>query len=361
MRRWMAALAACWLLALAGVATAETSLTCFPEDEPPQELLDTAMAVAQGDTVVTLTFGGDCTLGGEGAGARRFAKLIGENGDAYPFANLLPLFSRDDLTLVNLEGVLSDRTLSKVHKKFNFIGATAYTRLLTAGGVECVTLANNHALDYGRAGKRDTEAALTAAGIAWCDGATLAVLDKDGVRIGFTGSSMAMDEARYAAQVATLKELGCTAIVHVMHAGQEYVSQPTGTQRRIAAVAAQAGAALVVGHHPHIVQGLEQLGNTVVAYSLGNCVFGGNTTPSDEDAYLLQATLHFTDGVLVTSQMTLWPIRITSASSGNNYQPVLLAGEDAARVIDRIQRVSGMALAPFVDGQGAVQPEIDWR
>lgn len=361
MRRWMAMLAACWLLALAGVASAKTTVICFPEDDPPQELLDTAMAVVQGNTVMTLTFGGDCTLGGDGAGARRFARLIEENGDAYPFANLLPLFSWDDLTLVNLEGVLSDRILTKVDKEFNFIGATAYTSLLTLGGVECVTLANNHALDYGQAGKRDTEAALTDAGIAWCDDTTLAVLDKDGVRIGFTGSAMGIDEARYASQVATLRELGCTAIVHVMHAGQEYVSQPTGTQRRIATVAARAGAALVVGHHPHVVQGVEQLDNTTVAYSLGNCVFGGNSSPSDEDAYLLQATFRFTDGVLVTSQITLWPIRITSAGSGNNYQPVLLTGADAARVMDRIQQVSGLELTPFKDGQGAVQPEIDWR
>lgn len=360
MRRWLTALAACWLLALTGAA-AEVTITCFPDDDPPQELLDTAMAVVQGDAVVTLTFGGDCTLGGDGAGARRFARLMEENGDAYPFANLLPLFRQDDLTLVNLEGVLSDRILGKADKAFNFRGASDYVNLLTLGSVECVTLANNHALDYGAAGKRDTEAALTAAGIAWCDADTLAVLDKDGVRVGFTGSSMHMDETRYADQVATLRALGCTAIVHVMHAGQEYVTQPTGTQRRIAAVASQAGAALVVGHHPHVAQGLEQLGNTVIAYSLGNCVFGGNSSPSDEDAYLLQATLHFTDGALVKSQITLWPIRITSASGGNNYQPVLLTGAEAARVMAKIQRVSEMALTPFEDGQGAAQPEIDWR
>ena len=115
---------------------------------------------------VRITFLGDCTLGGESPSRYRtidFAARIAENGMAFPFRELVRLTADDDLTVANLEGVLSDRKLSKVKKKYNFIGPSAYTEVLTLGSVECVTLANNHSHDYGDPGYRDTKAALEAA------------------------------------------------------------------------------------------------------------------------------------------------------------------------------------------------------
>lgn len=360
MRRALATLTAAllWL----GAASAETKLFTFAYDEPPEALTATAMTVVEGETDVTITFGGDCTLGGEtGGGARRFADIVTEKGNAYPFENLYPLFSADDLTLVNLEGVLSNQKLDKVKKEFNFKGKSAYTAILSQGGVEAVTLANNHAMDYGETGKADTIAALTAADIGYCDETTVMVLEKDGVRVGITASVMGLNRERFLKQVEALRNLGCAAILHVMHMGVEYADTLTDAQTATAKYLAENGVALVVGHHPHVVQGVDVIGNTTVAYSLGNCVFGGNTDPRDYDAVLLGATLRFAEGQLTGTRITLWPIRVSCEKNRNDYRPVLLSGEDAQRVMDKIQATSGIALVPFVNGQGAVQAEIDWR
>ena len=341
---------------------AAATVYTFPYDEPPKALTDTVMAVVEGETDVRLTFGGDCTLGGEASGsAKRFARFIAAEGYAYPFANLRPLFAADDLTLVNLEGVLSERDLPRVRKQYNFKGATGYTAILTEGSVECVSLANNHALDYGAAGKRDTVAALTAAGLAFVDDTYVTVLEKDGVRVGFTGSGLQLNRDRFLAQAKALRDLGCGALVHVMHTGVEYADAPTAGQIATARFLSENGVALVVGHHPHVAQGLATFGRTLVAYSLGNCVFGGNTDPRDYDAYVLGATLRFTDGIAERLDATAWPIRVSGAKRNNDYQPMLLTGKEAERVFRKILASSGANAAPITMGDGALQAGLDLR
>ncbi|MCE5343975.1 MAG: CapA family protein [Eubacteriales bacterium] len=359
MKRALAVLTAL-LLPFSG-AVAETRVTTFAYTDPPAELTATAMAVVQGDTEITLTFGGDCTLGGEGAGGRRFERAVEAGGYAYPFAGLQTLLHTDDLTLVNLEGVLSDRTDGKADKQFTFAGKPAYAGILSLGSVECVTLNNNHVLDYGAAGKRDTLAALDAQGVAYCDDTYVTVLDKDGVRVGFTSSGLRFDEETFLAQAAALNNVGCVAIIHSMHMGEEYADTLTNAQQAAARFAAEHGAVLVVGHHPHVVQGMAIYDHTPVVFSLGNCVFGGNTDPKDYDACLLSATLRFTDGALKEERLTLWPISVSGSAGRNDYQPRFLAGEDAQRVIRKMQATSTIALAPYLEGTGAVQPEFDWR
>ena len=360
MKRWLAVLGA--LLLLAGGATAETRLFTFLYDQPPEALSETVMAVVEGNTDITLTFGGDCTLGGEASGgARRFAGVMKAQGYAYPLAGLVSLFAADDLTVVNLEGVLSDRKLTREKKQYNFKGAPAYTAILTQGSVECVTLANNHILDYGAAGRLDTIAALDTANIAYCDDRYVTVLEKDGVRIGFTGSGLSMNRARFLKQAQALRNLGCTALVHMMHTGEEYADTLTAGQTGTARFLAENGVTLVVGHHPHVTQGLAIIGHTTVAYSLGNCVFGGNTDPRDYDAYVLRAVIRFADSLPTASQVTVWPVRVSGAQNNNDYQPQLLAGDNAKRVMDKLQATSGFRLAPFEDGLGAVQPETILR
>jgi poly-gamma-glutamate synthesis protein (capsule biosynthesis protein) len=359
MKRALATLAA--LLLLVGVANAETKLYTFAYNNPPAALTDTAMSVGEGTAEITLTFAGDCTLGGEHAGRRRFNGYIAKNGFAYPFSALKALFSGDDLSMVNLEGVLSDSRDGKVAKQYNFIGSPEYAAILTQGSVECVTLANNHALDYGDVGKQDTIAALTQQGVAYCDDPYVTVLDKDGVRVGFTASSLQLNQKAFLRQVQALRAVGCAAIVHNMHMGEEYADTLTPAQEKAAKFLTDNGAALVIGHHPHVAQGLALYGKAYVAFSLGNCVFGGNSDPDDYDACLLQATLRFENGALSSEQVTLWPIRVSTAKNSNDYQPQLLEGADAQRVLAKMQATSAFPLKPFIDGEGAAQNEVNWR
>ena len=169
---------------------------------------------------VRITFLGDCTLGGESPSRYKtidFAARIAENGMGFPFRELIRLTADDDLTVANLEGVLSDRKLSKVKKKYNFIGPSAYTEILTLGSVECVTLANNHSHDYGDPGYKDTKSALESAGICWFGTDAPAIWQSDeGLRIGFLGVSGSLSGNRattYQQQAEKLRDAGCAAIM----------------------------------------------------------------------------------------------------------------------------------------------------
>ena len=304
---------------------------------------------------VTVTFLGDCTLGGE-EGTNGFARVLAQNDDAYPFRGLLKLTGSDDLTVANLEGVLSDRSLTKVSKKFNFKGPTAYTNILKQGSVECVTIANNHINDYGSAGQKDTKQALTAADIAYFGTDSVAVWQQNGLMIGFVGAYFSLNGSRlktYQKQVSLLKEAGCSAIITVMHAGKEHTIQTTRTQQDIAQKAAELGSCLVVGHHPHVVQGYQLVSGIPVAYSLGNCVFGGNAHPDDTDALALQVVLHFEEGELTGQELHFYPIAFSGKSGGNDYSPVLLSGSKADKVLKKMQDSTGYAMPAMTD-EGSV-------
>ena len=310
---------------------------------------------------IRITFLGDCTLGGEVPSRHRnldFAKRIADNGMEFPFRNLRRLTEGDDLTVANLEGVLSDRNLTKVKKKFNFIGPAAYTEVLTAGSVECVTLANNHSHDYGEPGYADTKKNLENAGICWFGTDAPAVWrSDDGLRIGFLGVSGSLSGARqrqYTQQAEKLRAYGCSAIITVMHAGEEYsYDPPDGYQRQILKQAVNVSD-LVIGHHPHVVQGYDVLDGVPVVYSLGNCVFGGNTYPKDFDALAVQAVFHFREGVPERIDLHFYPICVSSDSHYNNYSPRFLEGADAERVLKKLEKSTGKDPGPWSETEGAV-------
>ena len=311
---------------------------------------------------IRMTFLGDCTLGGEEKqqGSRlSFAGRIAENGMSFPFRELQKLTADDDLTVANLECVLSDRKLEKVEKEYNFIGPTDYTQILTEADIDCVTVANNHSHDYGEKGYADTKKALESAGVAWFGTDRAAVWRSDeGILIGFLGVSHSLAGSRYkqyAAQAEQLKQLGCAAIITVMHAGTEYSYEaPDSYQRQIAERAAESGSCLVVGHHPHVVQGYDILSGVPVVWSLGNCSFGGTTHAKDSDALVLQAVLAFEEDRLTRIDLHFYPISITSDERYNNYSPRFLDGEDAKRVLDKMKKSTGTDPGLWTEEQGAV-------
>ena len=310
---------------------------------------------------IRMTFLGDCTLGGESPSRNRsvdFAKRIQDNGMAFPFRELVRLTAADDLTVANLEGVLSDRDLTKEKKKFNFIGPTSYTEILNIGSVECVTLANNHSHDYGTPGYKDTKAALESAGVCWFGTDAPALWQSDeGLRIGFLGVSGSLSGNRakqYARQADQLKEAGCAAIITVMHAGTDYSYEPPdGFQKQITGLAVPVSD-LIIGHHPHVVQGYRVLDGVPVVYSLGNCVFGGNSYPKDFDALVVQAVLHFTEGEADRVDLHFWPINVSSDSHYNNYSPRFLTDQDAERVLEKMRKSTGEDPGAWEAQEGAV-------
>lgn len=332
----------------------------------PEEALarDDAWLVAEKTGTVTLTFLGDCTLGGErttAGSSRGYRKTVEKKGAEWPLGGVLRWTAADDVTLVNLEGVLTDRDLPAAQKEFTFRGPSSLTAVLTAGSAECVTLSNNHTLDYGERGLADTRAALERAGVAAVSFDTPLIWREGDFQAGFTASSGGLSEGAadlLREQIRMLRLAGCDIIVHSMHGGEEYQSAPTPRQRETARIAAEAGADLVIGHHPHIVQGWEEIAGVPVFYSLGNASFGGNTDPRDYDALLLQAEWRFSGGEREGLTLRLVPLSVSSTPARNDFRPTPLSGADAARVLDKMRRSAPGPVPDWDEASGAAVIEF---
>ena len=124
------------------------------------------------------------------------------------------------------------------------------------------------------------------------------------------------------------------------HWGSEYRNDFTGEQRSIGRAALRAGADIVIGHHPHIVQGVEAYEGSYILYSLGNLVFGGNVDPDDRDALAARLTFTVYEDHAEGMEMALVPLRLTELDKGTDYRPVLAQGDVAERIISRVLKRS---------------------
>jgi len=322
---------------------------------------------ASAQTVITLSFVGDCTLGGDESWMHMrhtFMRTVAEQGMAYPFAKVRHLLEADDLTVANLEGVLQDTSAGRQRdRRYNFRGPTAYTQILTLGSVEAVNLGNNHSGDFGKQGLLSTKAALTAAGIGFFIDEDVFLFEKDGVQIalmGFLARSYIAQKDTLPETIARLRAEGCQAVIVSLHAGRQYVSQHNSQQTELARHAIDSGADLVVGHHPHVVQGIELYKQRLILYSLGNFAYGGNRQPRTIEfpSVIAQVAMAFDEGGYVSQTLTLHPVHISGTRPRNNYQPHPVLGAEAQAVIDQIQGDTPFPLNPFVEGLGAAQQTV---
>lgn len=332
---------------------AQAASEAYPAVPVPGALAQT-VPLGEGETEVTLTFGGDAVIGTRETWWRRedgFPACLEKNGMAYPFSGLRDIFSADDMTFVNLECTLkANRDGEREDKMYRFRGLPAWTAVLTEGSIEQVNIANNHYIDYQAAGKRDTRRALQAAGIPFSGYTFTYIWEKDGHRIGFAGVRETMylrDKAIIAREVAGLREKGCEVVIYSCHWGVEYSPSHNETQLEMAQAAAAAGVDILVGTHPHVVQGVERMGDTAVLWSLGNLMFGGTIELSTFDAVLVQARLRFGGAGYRGCELTLIPILTSgrAAEGLNDFRPVPAEGADKARILALIQADSPEPIA----------------
>ncbi len=296
--------------------------------------------------VLTLTLGGDAVLGLRESYWKKdgtLADYLAANGSGWPFGGLQSLFSTDDMTFVNLECVLkADAAGERKDKPYRFRGLPEWAEALTAGSVEQVNIANNHYIDYQAKGKEATRAALDAAGVPYSGYSYTYIWEKDGRKIGFAGireTIWKQDKKRVGREIAALREAGCDVVIYSCHWGQEYSPLHNDTQTQLARMAAEAGADLIVGTHPHVVQGVTVLGRTPVLWSLGNLMFGGTIDMSTFDAMCARVRLRFDDAGYAGCEITFVPVLTSSraAEGVNDCHPVIAAGEDKARILRKVQ------------------------
>ena len=316
-----------------------------------------------------ITFLGDCTVGGEDRLREKdysFDAYLKQKGYAYFFKKVKSIIGKDDLTVANLEGVLFDSDWGKVKKTYNFRGLTKYTKVLTAGSVECVNVANNHTMDYGVSGLKSTVSALSKAGVAWygCNDVYRKtwVFQKNGIKIGFLGMEISYwvrNEDIIEKKVKLLRDEGCQVVVGAYHGGSEYYRKHNGSQEKIAHAMVDAGCNLVIGHHPHVLQGIEVYKNATICYSLGNFMFGGNAQFKRGRALytaLFQFAFSFDENNKYLGQrLTIYPAYTSGHTDYNDYQPRLVTGKEAKKVMKTIQDDTSFKLKAYVKGKGAVQ------
>ena len=232
---------------------------------------------------VTMTAVGDCTLATDiNADPNGSFKSVAEslNGDySYFFKNVSPIFSEDDLTIVNFEGTLSNQG-TRQDKQFAFRGKPEYVQILTSSSVEAAKLEN---------------------------------------------------------VIGSVKSLGAQLVIVSIHWGEEKATAPNDTQTELAHKAIDAGADLVLGTHPHVLQGIEKYNGKYIAYSLGNFCFGGNNNPADKDTVIYRQTFTFVDGVMQEDDnMTLIPATISGHDEYNDYQPAIAEGDRKTQIENKL-------------------------
>lgn len=295
---------------------------------------------------ITISSTGDCTLGTD----ENFNYTTSLNayyesrGADYFLQNVRDIFENDDLTIVNMEGTFTNET-TRADKTFAFKASPDFVSILTGSSVEAANIANNHSHDYGEKSYTDTIQTLEDAGIESFGYERVKVLDVKGIKVGVTGIYELATHEGCAADVKeniqALKDAGAQIIIANFHWGIEKEYLPNDTQKMLAHLAIDEGADLVIGHHPHVLQGVEKYNGKYIAYSLGNFCFGGNSNPSDKDTMIVQQTFDFEDGVLTnSSELNLIPCSLSTASGYNDYCPTPLEGDEKQRVLDKVEKYS---------------------
>ncbi|MDH3673442.1 MAG: CapA family protein [Gammaproteobacteria bacterium] len=310
---------------------------------------------------------GDIMLGGSAAPELR------REGYDYPFALVQPILDQADVVFGNLEGPLTDAGQAAPDKRYVFRSPAAKAApALAAAGFTVMSLANNHTMDYGVDGLKQTIAALDEVGIRHAGaGMNLqqarqaAFLNSGDYTLGFLAYSLTFPESFWAqdqrpgtafghadhirADVAATREQADVVVVS-FHWGREATTELRDYQSILAHAAIDSGATVVLGHHPHILQGIEHYKDGIIFYSLGNFVFGSYSRKATRS---IIALLNL-QGAKV-SEVRLIPVNVDNIELV--FQPRLLVGEQANEVIAELKRLSKPLSTAImaVNGVGLVQ------
>jgi poly-gamma-glutamate synthesis protein (capsule biosynthesis protein) len=233
-------------------------------------------------------------------------------------------------------------------KKHVFHGPESYVDILTGNSIEFVSLANNHTMDYGDIGYQNTLKTLNAAEVPYVerDSSVMFTLDS-GLTVGVYGVVYyGFDLQDMEQEIHAMKAQGAELVIVAAHWGTEGGYTPTAQQREVGQAAIDAGADIVWGTHPHVLQPIEEYNGGVIYYSLGNFSFGGNTNPRDLDSAMVsQEVLRAADGTVSLGQRTVTPVSISSIETRNNFQPTPY--EPGTRAYDRVlEKLSGTYAGP---------------
>lgn len=350
------------ILLIVLIVNAVNALTA-PQQPTQEETLPVSES-APTSTSFTISFAGDCTLGTDSSfdPSTSFTAVYNDAGDpSYFMKNVADIFGSDDYTVVNMEGTLTEST-ERQDKTFAFKGPAEYTDILKSGNIEAASLANNHSHDYGDQSYNDTISALDSAGIVNFGYDRIAYAEVKGVKVALIGTYMLAEgldiKDEMVANINAAKNEGAQVIIVFTHWGIKKETVPGADQVELGHAAIDAGATIVVGSHPHVIQGYEKYNGRYIVYSLGNFCFGGNKNPSDKDCMIFQQTFTVTGNDVATDDaINVTPCSISSSSSSNNYQPTPAEGDEAERILAKIEESNSSIASVSAEVSGSSSSE----
>lgn len=328
----------------------------------------TASAAAATTTTEAATL--SVAAAGDVMGDRKVGTFIDKNGGAAVFTNVGSYFRDADLAFVNLESPLSNTGTERKYKEYTFRGRPALIEGLTSAGIDVVSLANNHQLDWSAAALKDEISRLDSAGVKHAgaganssaaaepaivktNAGTVALLaytqiiSSSAATSSSYGTNPGTSHSKVVSEIKAARKRADFVIVS-MHWGTEYTNQETAEQRSLAHAAVDAGADLVLGHHPHVIQGLEIYKNKLIAYSMGDFVFDHRNRVTGE-AFILRVTLAKTD---TNPVFTATPVYLSDTSG----IPSVVSGSAGTSINSRLISYSNRLGLKLVQSGGKVKP-----
>ncbi len=310
------------------------------EEEAAAGPAQTSIYEADGSVLLTMTFTGDFTIG-RSTGTDRFDyfgdELKNHTDVNFTMENIRDILLADDLTVVNFEGTLTNSKYipsSKKKNHFLFSAPPEWVSVLPDNGIEAATLENNHVMDHGEEAFSETQDTLRNAGVACSTTADPAVCNVKGVNVCILAYhcidryDKPIDgyNTLYAKVDADIRAAKAKydIVIAAFHWGNEKEYKPTDRQLKMGRLAVDAGADLVIGHHPHRIQPIECYKGVYICYSLGNFCFAGHRKPDDMTSFLFQTRFRVRDGILTNEGFRIIPIRISSRKDRNDFIPTPL-------------------------------------
>ncbi|UJF31631.1 CapA family protein [Paenibacillus hexagrammi] len=317
-------------------------------------------ASAAGDGTVKLDFVGDVIMAGN------VEDILLKQGYDYPYTNVKDIWTNADYTIANLETPVTTRGTAQ-SKEYVYRSSPDALPELKAAGVDLVNLANNHIMDYGQDGLFDTMEVLdkldikrVGAGKNTQEAYEPVIVEKQGIKIAFLGFSRVVPDASWKAgadhagvaetysylmpvEAVQKAKQQADLVVVLAHWGTEREDNPDKNQKELAHRYIDAGADLIVGGHPHVLQGFENYKGKWIAYSMGNFIFTTNGNSKTWDSGILEASCSKDQ----QCDIQLVPILTKGAL------PTPMNAEDGSKLFERLTKIS-KAFNVKVDEQGHI-------
>jgi hypothetical protein len=314
---------------------------------------------AAGEKLI-LSFIGDCSIGEAiqyKGYSSSYTNTLDREGFGWPFSLVEDYLRADDLTFANLEVVFTDRT-RHADKRYPLVASPVYAQSLIQSGIDAVNTANNHAYDFFGDGYSDTLKTLDDIGMRHFGSLSIGTRESQdllyvseikGVKIGAVGFSYPGDTDidRMCLRIQTLRNQGCGLVIASLHWGRETFWTPQNIQFKYAKQLIDAGADVIWGHHPHVLQPVQFYKGKPVFYSTGNFTFG-TMSKVDPDTGIFQLAYELGDDINPElSEFSVIPCRTQGAGDFRAYE--LTDAEERSAMLGKLiytKEINGMANLP---------------